>query len=175
MLALVGLVAAALGKGLGRTRRGRGAVPRHLHAADDPRLLCLPYKTPWCALGFLHGMILLAGVGAAVLVRVMPGRVLKFAAVTLLLAAAGHLGRQAHQASFVALRPMQPLRLLPHDRDILPIVDRVKQIAAAHPDGTACTSRSSARTTTTGRCPGICESSIGSAGSTGCPAGARPR
>ena len=29
----------------------------------------IPYKTPWCLLGFLHGMILLAGVGAVVLVR----------------------------------------------------------------------------------------------------------
>jgi uncharacterized protein (TIGR03663 family) len=27
----------------------------------------IPYKTPWCALGFLHGMILLAGFGAAVM------------------------------------------------------------------------------------------------------------
>ncbi len=29
----------------------------------------LPYKTPWCALGFLHGIILLAGVGSAALWR----------------------------------------------------------------------------------------------------------
>ena len=35
----------------------------------------IPYKTPWCLLGFLHGMILLAGAGAVVLVRrpVAPG------------------------------------------------------------------------------------------------------
>ena len=24
----------------------------------------IPYKTPWCLLGFLHGMVLLAGIGA---------------------------------------------------------------------------------------------------------------
>jgi hypothetical protein len=29
----------------------------------------LPYKTPWCLLGFYHGMILLAGAGAALLWR----------------------------------------------------------------------------------------------------------
>ncbi|MGA2496203.1 MAG: flippase activity-associated protein Agl23 [Tepidisphaeraceae bacterium] len=29
----------------------------------------ISYKTPWCALGFLHGMILLAGVGAAAIIR----------------------------------------------------------------------------------------------------------
>jgi uncharacterized protein (TIGR03663 family) len=30
----------------------------------------IPYKTPWCALGFLHGMILLAGIGFDALVAV---------------------------------------------------------------------------------------------------------
>ncbi len=29
----------------------------------------ISYKTPWCALGFLHGMILLAGVGASAIIR----------------------------------------------------------------------------------------------------------
>ncbi|HEX2974040.1 MAG TPA: hypothetical protein VHP11_17035, partial [Tepidisphaeraceae bacterium] len=29
----------------------------------------VPYKTPWCLLGFLHGMILLAAVGAVALIR----------------------------------------------------------------------------------------------------------
>jgi uncharacterized protein (TIGR03663 family) len=29
----------------------------------------IPYKTPWCVLGFLHGMILLAGFGAAVMIQ----------------------------------------------------------------------------------------------------------
>ena len=29
----------------------------------------IPYKTPWCALGFLHGMILLAGFSAAIMIQ----------------------------------------------------------------------------------------------------------
>ena len=32
----------------------------------------IAYKTPWCLLSFWHGMILLAGVGAAWLVRRRP-------------------------------------------------------------------------------------------------------
>ncbi|MBM3838695.1 MAG: TIGR03663 family protein [Verrucomicrobia bacterium] len=32
----------------------------------------IPYKTPWCLLGFLHPMILLAGVGAAFLLQGLP-------------------------------------------------------------------------------------------------------
>ena len=32
----------------------------------------IPYKTPWCVLGFLHALILLAGVGGARLIEVSP-------------------------------------------------------------------------------------------------------
>ena len=56
-----------------------GWVRKGVQAADSRvlRFLCfytllmlvtysaIPYKTPWCVLGFLHGMILLAGAGAA--------------------------------------------------------------------------------------------------------------
>ena len=38
----------------------------------------LPYKTPWCLLSFLHGMILLAGVGAVVLVELVRTRLARF-------------------------------------------------------------------------------------------------
>ena len=31
--------------------------------------IVIPYKTPWCMLGFLHGMILLSGVGAWAVLR----------------------------------------------------------------------------------------------------------
>lgn len=59
----------------------------------------IPYKTPWCMLGFLHGMILLAGTGAVAIVRCMPNVPAK-AIVTVVLAAAGlHLARQAQRAS----------------------------------------------------------------------------
>lgn len=42
------------------------------------------YKTPWCMLGFLHGLILLAGVGAVAVVRRMPHWSLKLVMVALL-------------------------------------------------------------------------------------------
>ena len=58
------------------------------------------YKTPWCALSFLMGMILLAGVGAAAIFRVLPNWPLKFVAAIVLAAGAGHLGWQAYQLSF---------------------------------------------------------------------------
>lgn len=49
----------------------------------------IPYKTPWCALSFLHGMVLLAGVGAATLVRVVPRAALWATACTLFSIIAG--------------------------------------------------------------------------------------
>ena len=60
----------------------------------------LPYKTPWCALGFLHGMILLAGFGAGQLVALtptVPGKVLAALIVVLPLA---DLVRQSVQINY---------------------------------------------------------------------------
>ena len=60
----------------------------------------IPYKTPWCLIGFLHGMILLAGVGAAALVRWMSWRPARWAAGAVLLALAAQLGWQSYQLNF---------------------------------------------------------------------------
>src|SRR5206468_3898504 len=60
----------------------------------------IPYKTPWCVLGFLHGMILLAGVGAAALLRRLRLRGMRAAGMAVLAMAFLHLGWQAHRAAF---------------------------------------------------------------------------
>ena len=75
----------------------------------------IAYKTPWCLLGFWHGMILLAGVGAAGLLRRVRQRFLRLALRLLLLAGAAHLGWQAWQASRdLRRRPAEPLCLCPN-------------------------------------------------------------
>jgi hypothetical protein len=62
----------------------------------------LSYKTPWCGLGFLHGMILLAGVGAVAIVRLMPARWwLRLPVALLLCVPAVHLGWQAYRMNYV--------------------------------------------------------------------------
>ena len=69
----------------------------------------IPYKTPWCLLGFLHGMILLAGAGAVVLVRRARAPRTRALVAVLLAAAAAQLGWQAHAASFrFAADPRNP-------------------------------------------------------------------
>ena len=100
VLAVVGMVAGFSGRGLGRAD---GRLVRFLavYTIVLPGIYTvLPYKTPWCVLGPLHGMILLAGVGAAALVRWMPRVWLKAALCVVLLAGAAHLGRLAYLTNF---------------------------------------------------------------------------
>jgi predicted membrane-bound mannosyltransferase len=100
VLAVVGMAAGFTGRGLGKAD---GRLVRFL-AVYTVALLgiytVLPYKTPWCALSPLHGMILLAGVGAGALVRLMPRIRLKAALCVVLVAGAGHLGRLAFLTNF---------------------------------------------------------------------------
>lgn len=70
LLAAVGLVAAVRVKG---TSAAGGYLLRFIAfytVIMTAVYSAIPYKTPWCLLGFLHGMILLAGAGAAVLLKV---------------------------------------------------------------------------------------------------------
>jgi uncharacterized protein (TIGR03663 family) len=60
----------------------------------------LPYKTPWCLLGFYHGMILLAGAGAVLLWRACEPAWLRAAAALALAAGVAHLGWQSWRGSF---------------------------------------------------------------------------
>jgi uncharacterized protein (TIGR03663 family) len=68
----------------------------------------LPYKTPWCLLGFFQGMILLAGAGAALVWRACRPIWLKAAAATILAAGVAHLGWQSWLGNFAADRSGLP-------------------------------------------------------------------
>ena len=98
----------------------------------------IPYKTPWCVLGLLHGMILLAGAGAAFVVRTLRNRAAKALALGILAAVTAHLGWQAFAASFrFAADPRNPYVYAHTSPDVFTIVARVRDVAHAHPDGTA--------------------------------------
>ena len=60
----------------------------------------ISYKTPWCLLSFFHGMILLAGVGAAALVERARTRAPRAIVVVGLLALTAQLAWQAWRSSF---------------------------------------------------------------------------
>jgi uncharacterized protein (TIGR03663 family) len=98
----------------------------------------IPYKTPWCVLSFLAGMILLAGVGATVIVRLLPGKAWKAAAVVVLVLAAGQLARQSCQLNFNPRYWADPANpyVYAHTPNSLPrLAGRLERLAARVPGG----------------------------------------
>ncbi|MCL5279899.1 MAG: TIGR03663 family protein [Planctomycetes bacterium] len=130
LLALVGMAAAAKGTGLG---------------SIDPKLVrflvvytiamtvvysAVRYKTPWCLLSFLHGMILLAGVGAVMLLTWVKRRGPRAVLAVLLVGAAGHLAFQAYRANFVYYADSRNPYVYAHPTtEVFTIVEKVKEYA----------------------------------------------
>ena len=96
----------------------------------------IAYKTPWCLLSFWHGAILLAGVGAGVLLRSIPRLVPRISFAVILLIGAIHLGWQAWLASntpeFAADR-RNPYVYAQTSPDILGLVSTVESLARVAP------------------------------------------
>lgn len=96
----------------------------------------IAYKTPWCLLSFWHGMILLAGVGAAGLLRSVRKRFVRLTLGLLLLAGAAHLAWEAWQldTTYAADR-RNPYVYAQTSPDLLKLVGQVEALAQVHPQG----------------------------------------
>ena len=93
----------------------------------------IAYKTPWCALSFLHGLILLAGVGAASLLKGV--RYWGVLAI-LLLAGTAHLGWQAFLMNGKFMSDLRnPYAYALTSPDAVRLGKRVEDLAALHADG----------------------------------------
>ena len=137
-LAVLGAAAAVTGKGLGTTCRTVARFLTVYTVVLTVAYAAIPYKTPWCMLGFLHGMILLAGIGAAAALRLAPCVYSKAMVAAVLAAAAGHLGYQAWRGSFPACEdPTNPYVYAQTTNDARLLADQIRAIAAAGPDGLA--------------------------------------
>jgi uncharacterized protein (TIGR03663 family) len=96
----------------------------------------LPYKTPWNVLPFHFGWVLLAGIGAASIVRAMPFAWLKALLLVLLAAGLGQLGLQTYRANFrYEADPRNPYVYAQTSSDFLKLVRRVDEMRKVHPDG----------------------------------------
>lgn len=138
VLAIVGFVAGLGRKGIPGVDKGLLRVLGFYTVIMVVVYSLIPYKTPWCLLGFLHGMTLLAGVGLMRLLQVCTTRGARGVAVVLFVAAAAHLGWQAWAGSsrFDA-DPRNPWVYAHTSRDVYTIVRQVEDMARAHPDGRA--------------------------------------
>ena len=142
-LALVGTIA-ALSERMPPGMHGRDAHSFHLRRflAFYALLLTgayavIPYKTPWCMLGFLSAMTIMAGIGADRLMQWPSRRGLRVAAVLLLAAGVAHLGLQARRATSARYDadPRNPYVYGHTSRDAERLARRVEAMAASHQDG----------------------------------------
>jgi uncharacterized protein (TIGR03663 family) len=98
-----GLIAALAAIGFFAALAGRVLLPRLIAFYTFWLTLIytlISYKTPWCALGFYHGAILLAGAGAATLWRACRNPRSRAAVALALAAGLAHLGWQAWLGNF---------------------------------------------------------------------------
>jgi uncharacterized protein (TIGR03663 family) len=98
----------------------------------------IPHKTPWCLLGFLHGLILLAGAGTALIASFLKRASVRVAACALAAFFAANLAWQAWAGSFrYAADPRNPYVYAHTGTDVFLITRRVEDLARAHPQGLA--------------------------------------
>jgi uncharacterized protein (TIGR03663 family) len=92
----------------------------------------IPYKTPWCVLGFLHGMILLAGVGAVFLVKLLPNVLPRLIILCLLFDTSVHLTWQTYRCSYRYYADSRNPYVYAHPTtEVFTVVQRVEEMARA--------------------------------------------
>src|SRR5882724_6634249 len=133
-LAVVGALASFARKGLGDANASFVRFLALYTFILTGAYAAIAYKTPWCLLSFWHGMVLLAGVGAMVLVRGARYQIARIGMGLLLLAATVQLGAQALQAAGpYAADQTNPYVYAQTSPKLLGLVERVEAIATADP------------------------------------------
>jgi len=98
----------------------------------------IPYKTPWCILGPLHGLILVAGIGIGWLWNTMPNQPARAVLAVAFLAGTGHLAWQAWRGSHdeVFCTDVRNPYVYAHPvRDVERLAEDMERLAQAHPAG----------------------------------------
>lgn len=92
----------------------------------------IPYKTPWCLLGFWHGFILLAGAGAGVLWQCARTPMWRIGLLVLVTLGVAHLGWQAARLSFkYTSAGTNPWVYAQTSPDVANLVEQIQEVAAA--------------------------------------------
>ena len=136
ILAAVGFIAAMMNKGPTGADRNLLRFIAFYTVIMTVAYSAIPYKTPWCMLGFLHGMILLAGVGAVVVVRLAPGTLARVITVLLLSAGGVFLVWQACLGNYKFFAdPRNPYVYAHTHPDVVQVAERIDEISEVHPAG----------------------------------------
>lgn len=131
-LAVVGLAGVLKRDGVARADRRQLAFISLYSLLMTAVYALIPYKTPWCLLGFLHGLILLAGVGTVRLFTVSRSGAARALAAACIVTAGVHLGWQAWAGSFrFAADPGNPYVYGHTGAGVFDIAKRVEDLALA--------------------------------------------
>lgn len=96
----------------------------------------IPYKTPWSMLGFYHGMILLAALGATSLLTIKANMTLRVFIILFFILGVSHLCYQSYLLNFkYETDPSNPYVYAHTSKDIFALTQRIEEIAQVHPDG----------------------------------------
>ena len=96
----------------------------------------MPYKTPWCMLGFYHGMLLLAGFGVVVLWSMCKRNVTRVFVAAVLLCGFTFAGWQCCGANYIYSAHWRNPYVYGHtEGNFMDVVERIEAVAAVHPDG----------------------------------------
>jgi hypothetical protein len=96
----------------------------------------IAYKTPWCMLGFLHGMILMAGIGAVVILQALKYRPLQAAAIAALALGIFQLAGQTTLANGRYKADTRNPYVYAHtSSDFLKLAQRFNDLASVSPKG----------------------------------------
>jgi uncharacterized protein (TIGR03663 family) len=96
----------------------------------------ISYKTPWCLIEFLYGMILLAGIGVTAIFKSVNSFSSRAVIGLVLIAAGGHLLWESHLANYkYYAEPVNPYVYAHPTRDVIAVANRVEEVAEATPEG----------------------------------------
>ena len=136
VLAVIGCIAAATAKA---ERNQSNHLVRFLAVYSVATFLIyslIGYKTPWCIMGAWHGLLLMAGLGAEVLVRAFWNVWAQRVVLTLLGLASAHLALQSYRVTRdFARESRNPYNYSMTAPDALSWVEKFHRFAELHPDG----------------------------------------
>ena len=136
LLAIIGAIAGFVGNRERVTHPGLTRFLAFYTVALTGLYTLISYKTPWCALNFWLGAILLAGIGATALVKSFHNKLTRALLIGLIGVGVLHLALQAwlvsHEFAADIRNPHVYAQTSPHEREL---VERVKAIGRVAPEG----------------------------------------